>query len=398
VDEKLKKLDKLDSMESTLNGLATAQTAMQTSITGLQDDVTDLKTKGEVMENEILKCEARFCALERKCAHINKELKKERDINTVNEAFVKRSNLFFSGVPEVEDEKEGGCIGSIGRILTENLKIVPGSLIINACFRLGPITNITQVKGKAKKGNNAQRPRKIMVHLNTVADRNIIWGKKKLLKDNPVFISEDLPREMEKKRSLLVPIMKKARTIEAYKKSAFIVGDKLVINKVKYSVDKLDELPHDLNPVTTSTRTEGGLTCFYSKNSPFSNHFMGAPFYMGQDLYSCTEQRYFVAKAEYLGDENAVDSIMAAVEPYLILDAGKKITNRNKKDWSDEEVHAMTEANRHKYEQNAGVRSALLATAGTRLVECSPFDDHWGVGVSLDFFFIFYYFCLKYIM
>jgi hypothetical protein len=44
----------------------------------------------------------------------------------------------------------------------------------------------------------------------------------------------------------------------------------------------------------------------------------------------------------------------------------------------------MTVANRNKYAQNSGVRSALLATAGTRLVECSPFDDHWGVGVSLD--------------
>jgi hypothetical protein len=346
--------------------------------------VTDLKTKNAGFENEILKSEARFCALERKYAYITRELKNERAINTANEATLRRTNLVFSGIEEIEDEKEGGCIGSIGRVLTQDLGLTPGSLIINTCYRLGPITNKTQVKGKGPRGNQPQRPRKIMVQLNTVADRNKIWHKKKLLKDKPIYISEDLPREMEKNRSLLVPIMKKARTIDAYKKSAFIVGDKLVINKVKYSANKLDDLPQDLNPKAQATRYMDNLTCFYSRHSPFSNHFMEAPFNIGEVMYMCTEQRYFCAKAEYLGDDHAIDAIMAAVEPHLILDAGKKIVNRNKKDWADEEVHAMTEANRYKYAQNGGVRAALMATAGTRLIECSPFDDHWGVGVSLD--------------
>ena len=106
VDEKLKKLDKLDTMETTLNGLAETQTNMQTSITGLQDDVTNLQTKNTSMENELLKTEARFCALERQCAYICKELKKEREINTVNEAIMKRTNLVFSGIEEKEDEKD----------------------------------------------------------------------------------------------------------------------------------------------------------------------------------------------------------------------------------------------------------------------------------------------------
>ena len=70
VDEKLKKLDKLDSMEQTLNGLATSTKAMQSSITLLQTDVTDLQVKNTAIEDEMLKSEARFCAVERKCAYL----------------------------------------------------------------------------------------------------------------------------------------------------------------------------------------------------------------------------------------------------------------------------------------------------------------------------------------
>jgi hypothetical protein len=223
-----------------------------------------------------------------------------------------------------------------------------------------------------------------MVQCNSVADRNQIWAKKRLLKDSKKYISEDLPKEMDKRRAQLVPIMKKARTINAYKESTYLVGDKLVINKVKYTIDKIDELPHDLNPRTTATQSLNDMTLFYTKYSPFSNHFMESPFRMVDTIYSCTEQRYFVAKAEYLGDDEAIEGIMAAIEPHEILTAGKKITNRNGKDWSNEEVHAMTEANRHKYNQNSGVRTALLATENTRLFECSPYDDHWGTGVSID--------------
>jgi ribA/ribD-fused uncharacterized protein len=203
-----------------------------------------------------------------------------------------------------------------------------------------------------------------------------------MLKDSNIYVNEDYPRETERKRAILFPIMKRAKSIDTYE-SAYMVGDKLVINKVKYNADNLDALPNDLNPKVTSTQQVDGVTYFYTRNSPLSNHYMGAPFMMGETIYSCSEQRYFVAKASYLEDFDRIDGIMSEVEPHKILEEGKKIVNKNAKDWTDVEMHEMTVANRHKFDQNAGARAALMATWGTKLAECSPSDIRWGIGHAM---------------
>ena len=110
---------------------------------------------------------------------------------------------------------------------------------------------------------------------------------------------------------------------------------------------------------------------------------MGAPFTIGHTTYCCTEQRYFAAKADYLGDEDRVTAIMQEREPQKILSEGKKIVATNKKNWADVEVKEMTDANRAKFLQNAGVRAALLATQDTALAEASQFDGHWGIGMKM---------------
>ena len=44
----------------------------------------------------------------------------------------------------------------------------------------------------------------------------------------------------------------------------------------------------------------------------------------------------------------------------------------------------MTAGNRAKFEQNAELRAALLATAGKILVEASPMDAVWGIGLGVQ--------------
>ena len=44
----------------------------------------------------------------------------------------------------------------------------------------------------------------------------------------------------------------------------------------------------------------------------------------------------------------------------------------------------MVVASVKKYEQNPALRRQLFQTAGTQLVEASPMDERWGIGLSLD--------------
>ncbi len=42
----------------------------------------------------------------------------------------------------------------------------------------------------------------------------------------------------------------------------------------------------------------------------------------------------------------------------------------------------MRTGNRAKFTQNAALRDQLLATRGTTLVEASPYDKIWGIGLD----------------
>jgi ribA/ribD-fused uncharacterized protein len=217
-----------------------------------------------------------------------------------------------------------------------------------------------------------------------VADRNKIWASKSKLKNTKFFVNEDLPKETEKRRAQMYPILKKAKGMEKYKTKSYMQGDKLFVDKKKYTLENLNDLPHDLNPHITSTVTEGNCTFFFTKYSPLSNHYCGAPFQIGKFGYKCTEQRFFAQKAKLLGDRDSYWEIMAQKDPARILDLGKKIENLSGKEWSEVEYEEMLEANRYKFQQNAKARMALLETGSTNLAECSANNSKWGIGYGLD--------------
>ena len=52
--------------------------------------------------------------------------------------------------------------------------------------------------------------------------------------------------------------------------------------------------------------------------------------------------------------------------------------------WERECLRIVTAGNRAKFEQNAELRAALLATAGKILVEASPMDAVWGIGLGVQ--------------
>jgi ribA/ribD-fused uncharacterized protein len=223
-----------------------------------------------------------------------------------------------------------------------------------------------------------------MVKFNTLADRNFVWKKKTLLKKSTYFINNDLPKEIESRRIQMLPILRRAKSINDYKEKVYMIDDKMILDKKRYTIDNLDDLPHDLNPMTTSTQTVGVNTFFFTRYSPFSNHYCGAPFQIGQHTYLCTEQRFFSQKAEYLGDRYRFDMIMAEKDPVKMLDASKKIENLTGNDWCDVEYEVMLRANREKYTQNKQARAALLSTGNTNLAECNGNCKKWGIGFAMS--------------
>lgn len=63
---------------------------------------------------------------------------------------------------------------------------------------------------------------------------------------------------------------------------------------------------------------------------------------------------------------------------------GKKVKNYDDTIWIENRERIVEEGNFAKFSQNADLEEALLATKGTTLVEASPYDTIWGIGLKED--------------
>lgn len=100
--------------------------------------------------------------------------------------------------------------------------------------------------------------------------------------------------------------------------------------------------------------------------------------------YGCTEQYMMAGKARVFGDAEVLASILKTSAPKAQKALGRKVRNFDAATWERERERVVYEGNHAKFTQNASLLEALLATSGTELVEASPMDRIWGVGLSMD--------------
>ena len=89
-----------------------------------------------------------------------------------------------------------------------------------------------------------------------------------------------------------------------------------------------------------------------------------------------------LGKARLFGDAETGEKIMAADHPRQHKALGRRVTPFDDKVWRRERETIVLTGNRAKFTQNEELRALLLATAGTTLVEASPYDRIWGIGLG----------------
>jgi ribA/ribD-fused uncharacterized protein len=125
------------------------------------------------------------------------------------------------------------------------------------------------------------------------------------------------------------------------------------------------------------------FTFFFTEASPFSQWFR-CRFEADGRVFSCMEQYMMLGKARLFGDAATAEKIMAADHPRQHKALGRKVTPFDDKVWKREREHIVLTGNRAKFTQNDDLRALLLATAGTTLVEASPYDRIWGIGLGAN--------------
>lgn len=125
------------------------------------------------------------------------------------------------------------------------------------------------------------------------------------------------------------------------------------------------------------------FTFFWRQESPFSQwHRSG--FVVGGTRFTCAEQYMMHGKAVLFGDEEMAARILEAKTPKEHKALGRQVRGFDGARWERERERIVHEGNLAKFTQNPALLEALLATAGTELVEASPLDRIWGVGLSAE--------------
>lgn len=100
--------------------------------------------------------------------------------------------------------------------------------------------------------------------------------------------------------------------------------------------------------------------------------------------FNCAEQYMMFKKAKLFGDEVMAKRILETTRPNNQRKYGRKVKNFKKKVWDEHKWDIVKEGNRLKFEQNEHLKKKLLETSDKMLVEASPVDSTWGIGLSVD--------------
>jgi ribA/ribD-fused uncharacterized protein len=129
--------------------------------------------------------------------------------------------------------------------------------------------------------------------------------------------------------------------------------------------------------------TQGRYTFFWRQESPFSQ-WHPSVFTVDGVRYTCAEQYMMHRKALLFGDEEVAARILAARSPKEHKALGRKVRGFEDGVWKRERESIVYAGSHAKFTQNGHLLAALLATAGTELVEASPLDRIWGVGLGAE--------------
>jgi ribA/ribD-fused uncharacterized protein len=122
-------------------------------------------------------------------------------------------------------------------------------------------------------------------------------------------------------------------------------------------------------------------TFFFTEASPFSQWYP-CTFTAGENTFNCAEQYMMHGKAVLMGDAESAAKILAAAHPRQHKALGRKVTPFDDAAWKRERVAIVRAGNHAKFTQNTELLEKLLATKGTTLVEASPYDKIWGIGLA----------------
>ena len=100
--------------------------------------------------------------------------------------------------------------------------------------------------------------------------------------------------------------------------------------------------------------------------------------------YHTAEHYMMVKKAELFGDFAIRDEMLSHSHPDQAKALGRKVNSFDEGVWNENKMTIVRQANLLKFSQHPELQAFLLDTGDRVLVEASPYDRVWGIGLAQD--------------
>jgi conserved hypothetical protein, ribA/ribD-fused len=153
-------------------------------------------------------------------------------------------------------------------------------------------------------------------------------------------------------------------------------------------------MKYDLNWIKSTFEKEEKLKyLFYWGHRPMKDGSIGksclsqwweSEFEVEHKKYKTSEHWMMAKKAELFGDQEILEKIYQARTPGEAKKLGRKVRNFDPEVWEENRYEIVKKGNYHKFSQNESLKNFLLNTKKRILVEASPVDSIWGIGLASD--------------
>jgi ribA/ribD-fused uncharacterized protein len=120
------------------------------------------------------------------------------------------------------------------------------------------------------------------------------------------------------------------------------------------------------------------------KGGLFSNFYPCQILDDEDNVFANTEQLFMYRKALLFDDEKVAPLLLRETIPKKAKALGRMVNGFDQEIWNRAKFDIMVECNRLKYMKSKHNANKLINTYPYTLVEASPWDKIWGVGLSID--------------
>ncbi len=151
---------------------------------------------------------------------------------------------------------------------------------------------------------------------------------------------------------------------------------------------------YELNDLITAVKKNVRLKyLFFWGHRPQQNGIIGkecfsqwwpCSFEIDGIVYSTAEHFMMAEKARLFNDQDIREKIISSSHPGAAKNLGREIVNFDEDVWCENRFDIVVKGNLAKFSQNNELKSFLINTKDRILVEASPIDKIWGVGLAKD--------------